>query len=91
MIKPTIGRVVLVRDRNISDQAMPAFICYVHSDTCINVAGFDGNGHVIKLTSLTLRQDYSGDQDVPAEPYAEWMPYQREVAAKSAATVKERY
>jgi hypothetical protein len=92
MIKPSIGRVVLVfRDTN-QRQWEEASICYVHSDTLINVAGFDANGNPFAVTSIPLRQDdiaqdpiyppavaHSGSLGVP---FACWMPYQRQAAAK---------
>lgn len=81
MIKPTIGRVVLVY-RGKSDQAEPALICYVHSDRCINVAGFDCNGSPFGATSLQLLQD--DDIATDSNYYAEWMPYQVAQAAKEA-------
>lgn len=79
MIKPTIGRVVLVVGRGGSDQPEPALISYVHSDTCINVGGFDRNGSPFCWTSLYLDQ---GDTPRPeyAGVYAEWMPYQKQQA-----------
>lgn len=79
MITPTIGRVVLVH-RGASNQAEPALISYVWTDTMINVGGFDANGHPFALTSLHLKQD---DAEQPPHPYAEWMPYQKGQAAKT--------
>lgn len=78
MIKPTIGRVVLVH-RETSDQPEPALICYVWSDRLVNVGGFDRHGLPFSATSIQLLQD----QDVPATQsyYAEWMPYQKQVAS----------
>ena len=78
MIKPTIGRVVLVI-RGASDQAEPALICYVWNDRLINVGGFCCNGSPFALTSLRLLQD--DDAAVTGQPYAQWMPYQKAVAA----------
>jgi hypothetical protein len=84
MIKPTIGRVVLVH-RGKSDQAEPALISYVHSDTCINVGGFDCNGVPFSCTSLQLVQD---DETVYNPNHcAKWMPYQKQAAAEQAAKV----
>jgi len=82
MIKPTIGRVVLVH-RGQSDQAEPAFIAYVWGDRMINVGGFDKNGTPFSATSMPLMQD----DDNPTNPnyYAEWMPYQKGQAAKTEA------
>lgn len=89
MIKPTIGRVVLVH-RGQSAQAEPALICYVHSDRCINVGGFDCNGNPFAATSLQLLQD--DETPTNLNYYAEWMPYQVAQAAKEvpAITVVEQ-
>ena len=79
MITPTIGRVVLVHRGN-SVQPEPALICYVHSDVMINVGGFDKNGKPFEACSIQLLQD-----DNPINNnlyYAEWMPYQKDQAAK---------
>lgn len=84
MIKPSIGRVVLVHRGQSAQfeaaQAEPALISYVHSDRMINVGGFDRNGAPFAATSLQLLQD----DDTPTNPnyYAEWMPFQKEQAAK---------
>ena len=82
MIKPTIGRVVLVH-RGQSDQAEPALVAYVFGDRMINVGGFDRNGAPFAATSMQLLQD----DETPTNPnyYAEWMPYQKGQAAKTEA------
>lgn len=86
LIKPTIGRVVLFYPAGHSREAqpLPALITYVHSDTMINVGGFDQNGNPVAATSMQL---------VPAgEPLpltgscATWMPYQAAQAAKAEPT-----
>ena len=80
MIKPTIGRVVLVH-LGESDQAEPALVSYVWNDRMINVGGFDRNGVHFSATSLKLLQD---DDAIPTVGYyAEWMPYQKAQAAKT--------
>lgn len=90
MIKPTVGRVIWVRRSTSFDMKQPecAHIVYVHSDTMINVAGWDANGTPFALTSVYLQQD-----GVPAPDwtkpnasghhgtYAEWMPFQKGQAA----------
>lgn len=86
MIKPTIGRVVLIQKRPGSTdttQAEPALVSYVWSDRMINVGGFDHNGIPFAGTSITLLQD---DDEAPVgQCYAEWMPYQKGQAAKTEA------
>ena len=79
MIKPTIGRVVLVR-RGKSDQAEPALVTYVWGDRMINVGGFDQNGAPFAATSLQLLQD--DETPTSLEYYAEWMPYQKAQAER---------
>ena len=83
MIKPTVGRVVLIFNRlSGRDQPEPALVTYVWSDRMINVGGFDSNGMPFAMTSTTLVQD--GDH-IPSYGHAQWMPYQKAVAAGTAA------
>ena len=86
MIKPTIGRVVLVRrfldGAPLSPQPEPALVCYVHSDRMVNVGGFDANGKPFAATSVQLLQDDDAAPGLISGAYAEWMPYQKEQAAK---------
>jgi hypothetical protein len=79
MIKPTIGRVVLVNIPGFLQQ-WPALIAFVHSDRLINVGGFDNSGNPLALTSVPLLQD---DDLKPEGIHAEWMPYQKGQAAKT--------
>jgi hypothetical protein len=87
VIPPTVGRVVLVKDRHqCEDKTQPevGFITFVHNDTCINVAGFDHYGGHFSLTSLTLIQD-GVETPEHITVRAEWMPYQKGQAAKTEA------
>jgi hypothetical protein len=88
MIKPTIGRVVWFHPSGSksTDQPNAALIAYVHSDTMVNLGGFDANGVAFSATSVFL---YQGDTDRPSSYYAEWMPYQRGQAAKTEAIEKQ--
>lgn len=87
MITPTIGRVVLVHRTGMSEQREPAFVTFVHGDKLINVAGFSKDGIPFSVPSIELLQD----EDKPVNPnlFAEWMPYQKQVAAESAAKVNK--
>lgn len=88
MIIPTIGRVVwVIRPYDTLDIKQPevGLVTYVHSDRCINVAGFNSNGTPFSLTSLTLVQD---DEPKPEGNFACWMPYQKGQAAKTEALEK---
>lgn len=83
MIKPTIGRVVIIKRGNSDAHAdgWPALVNKVHGDQCINAAGFNEWGTAVSFSSLQLLQD---DDAPPANgPYAEWMPYQKAQAAKA--------
>lgn len=83
MIKPTIGRVVLYKF-DTSEDRWPALVCFVHSDTLINIGGFDHQCNAFGKSSVTLAQDR------PAEiGEAEWMPYQKGQAAKAEQLEKE--
>lgn len=78
MIKPTVGRKVWIRGRVGSvDASQPedGTIVFVHGDTLVNIAGYNGNGNPFILTSCLLVQ---GDE-LPAgtATYAEWMPFQK--------------
>jgi hypothetical protein len=93
MIKPTIGRVVLFtpakNDTAISHygQEIPALVCHVWGDRCINIGGFDSNGKSFGRTSVPLLQD---DDAVPEHGfYCEWMPYQKGQAAKTEELEKK--
>lgn len=78
MITPTIGRIVLFND-GLSDQRVPAFITYVHSDTCINIGGFDQFGNIFNSTSVILIQE---EGDICRIGMAEWMMHQKKQAKK---------
>ena len=82
MIKPTIGRVVWFWE-NTHNQTQPltGLVCYVHSDTAVNLAVFDVNGNPTSKTSVYL---YQGEGERPATYFAEWMPYQKGQAKKNA-------
>jgi hypothetical protein len=88
MIKPTIGRVVWYHSENSkpNDQPWAAIVCYVHSDTMVNLTVFDENGMRKAKTSVFLWQ---GEGDRPERYYAEWMPYQKGQAAKTEELEKK--
>lgn len=83
MIVPTIGRVVLVH-RNVSPQREPAFVTYIHANNVINVSGFGHQGDIFYFDRIELIQE---DNQTPLNEnlFAEWMPYQKTVAANEAA------
>lgn len=90
MIKPSIGRVVLVHrlGRNLDashqvtdlSQPEPALITCVHEDRVINVAGFTQTGEPFALNGIALLQD--DDVITEGEAHAYWMPYQKAQAAQ---------
>lgn len=83
MITPTVGRVVLFhpnKNENFiathGNEPVPALVAAVHSDTSINVGGFDANGSPFARQNVTLLQDDALPPE-DGEQYAEWMPYQK--------------
>lgn len=85
MIKPTIGRVVWYHPPFVADkdeETLPAIVCYVHSDECVNLAVFDANGLLSSQRHVKL---YQGEGSRPPTAYAEWMPYQIAQAQKEQA------
>lgn len=86
MIKPSIGRVVWFKDNGMSNQFMPALICYVWSDDMVNLVVFDGNGIPNQRTSVPL---FNGDSEDCPDYQCCWMPYQKGQAAKAEALEKQ--
>jgi hypothetical protein len=82
VIQPTVGRVVWYwPTAEENHPPFPALVAYIHSDTNINVGGFDANGNPFRNTSVQLIQ---GDE-LPTGSHARWMPYQKGQAAKAEA------
>lgn len=76
MIKPTIGRVVwywAIKPESDKEQPMAAMVCFVHSDTMVNLVVHDYNGDSAGVKSVFL---YQGEGEKPESNYCEWMPYQ---------------
>ncbi len=97
MIKPTVGRVILFHagahqhvcslHADGTRQPVPALITAVHSDTLINIGGFDANGVPFAATSVQLVQP--GEQEPNDDTsFAYWMDYQKGQAAKTEALEK---
>lgn len=86
MIAPTIGRVVWFWENAGQPQPLPGIVCFVHSDTRVNLAVFDANGNTSGKTSVFL---YQGDTERPTMHFAEWMPYQKGQAAKTEQLEKQ--
>lgn len=76
MIAPTIGRQVWFwRDTpvNVGPQPEAATVCYVHSDTMVNLQVIDANGDARGVTSVRLHQ---GDEP-GIGMHCAWMPFQK--------------
>lgn len=54
-MKPSVGRIVHLITNNGEIHA--AIICYVHSDTCVNLAVFDVNGNHRHETSVSFNPE----------------------------------
>lgn len=85
MIKPTIGRIVLVRSvGSLDEQPFAGIITYVHSNEVLNLSVFDATGIPHPRTFVPLVQE--GDDRPEQGFFAEWMPYQIEQAKKHEDT-----
>lgn len=96
MITPTIGRQVwyqhggshlgdmtmMYPGADAPTQPMAATVIYVWGDRMVNLDVIDHAGKHYAKTSVPLLQD---DDTPPDQPYAQWMPYQKGQAAKTAA------
>jgi len=81
MIKPTIGRVMLFKNSSMSDQLLPALVCYVWDGAeLVNLSVSNKHGNNFGITSV---QVFQGDSDACPEGGCCWMPYQQEQQAKA--------
>lgn len=90
MIRPTIGRVVwywaAATVRNVEGaQPNPALVTWVWGDgELVNLVTFDCNGDARPAARVPLWQ---GEGEPPTDgQFAEWMPYQKQQAAKQEVT-----
>lgn len=79
-MKPTVGRIVLFHPT--PDVTQAAIVAFVHSDTMVNLAVFDGNGATSGRTSVQLVAP--GESKPEFGMFCEWMPYQVGQAQKQA-------
>lgn len=91
MILPTIGRVVLIHRPWVKTSQWEAGIVqYVSSDTQVTVSGVDRQGLTfvcdLRLDQSDIARDpvkkLADDSAVWQEPFACWMPYQRQVQGR---------
>ncbi len=90
LIKPTVGRIVLLMFgagnwpgfvKPDHGQPCAAIVTRVWGDRCINVCAFDANGMPQGFTSVRLLQE--DDTAREDEMHAKWMDYQKGQAAKT--------
>lgn len=81
-ITPTKGRIIYLRPYGSKDETLyPGMIAHVNTDGTINVAAADTWGSQYIALNVPLLQ---GEEERPQyEPYAEWMPYQVQQAARA--------
>jgi len=92
MITPTVGRVVWYHPASndftpgfihpVDGQPLAAIVARVVDDGCVNLTVFDAAGVPWSRQYVPLIQE---GEDVPADGYAEWMPYQKGQAKKAEA------
>jgi hypothetical protein len=80
MMKPTVGRVVHYHPKLGVIHA--ALIAFVHSDTMVNLAAFDGNGNPYGQTSVQLVAP-----DAPKPEFGSYCEWPAVVPAKPAEQV----
>ena len=87
MIKPTVGRVVLFTPgkaadkRNDKSQPLAAIVAYVHGDRSVNLTVFEQSGAASMAGYLNVKLLQDDDEAPETGYYAQWMPYQKAVAA----------
>ena len=98
LIKPTVGRSIyyfpILSEGDNYEGPYPAIITRVWSDNVVNIGGFTPDGRPFGRTTVAI---YTGDlwnDDLPARPYAMWMPHQIQQAeqaeqAEQAAETQE--
>lgn len=83
-MKPTVGRVIYIRQENINtgadDAPFAGLITAVHSDGLINVAGYNATGCPLVANECPLVAP--GDEWPTAGTFAHWMDYQIKAAWK---------
>lgn len=85
-IIPTVGRVVWYFDTPTAERPLAGIVCYVHSDSMVNLTVHLANGDTTGRTSVPLVQE---DDSIPPGHRCEWMPYQKGQAAKTEALEKQ--
>jgi len=86
-IKPTIGRVVYFYPMGPDSAPNAAIICWVESDTKVNLTVFDHHGNARGRANVELWQGPEGAEP-KSKAYCSWMPYQKQVAAGEIPAVK---
>ncbi len=89
MIKPTVGRVVWFYPLGANQNPHAAIIAHVWSDTCVNLAIFDGDGRPDMKPPTSIRLLQEGDEAPSNGLYCTWMPYQKGQAAKTEELEKQ--
>lgn len=84
-MKPTVGRIVHFCPTEAVTLA--AIITFVHSDTLVNLAVFDGLGRTYGQPSVPLVAP--GEPKPEFAQFCEWMPHQVERAAAPAPATAE--
>jgi hypothetical protein len=92
-MKPTIGRVLWYQppkpeDCPLLDQPLSASVAYVHDGRTINIGYWDSDGTPRAAQYVTLLGD--GEAAPATGNYCEWMPYQRDAAAKAEVEPKTK-
>lgn len=83
MTKPTIGRVMWLKDSTLSEQFLACSVAYVHGleAESVNIGGLNAHGAAFSRCNVPV---FQGDAEECPEGQVCWMPYQKAQAAKAA-------
>ena len=79
-MKPTIGRIVLIRCSVWGHQEFPAIVNRVIDDTCVSVTAFPDGPAPMSFSSVIYTEDFDNSNQYCGW---RWMPYQKAVAETS--------
>lgn len=90
LIKPTVGRSIyyfpILSEGDNYEGPYPATITRVWSDDVVNIGGFTPDGRPFGRTTVAIWAGDPWNEDLPARPYAMWMPHQIQQAERAIET-----
>lgn len=98
VIKPTVGRIVLVHNRSSNGEPLPGIITKVWGDTCVNVVIFANDMKAVPATFVSSCHLVQPGAPTPVDgTYATWIPFQvgqaamtQKIAEKAGIDVNDK-